>query len=307
LGDLEVNAGSVTSGEGVMFNNDTQTAVFTIGTLAPFDAVIDNFNSLDSIVIQGSSIGSSEYTAGSLGANGTLALFSGPTGTGTEFGTLAVSAGISASDLAFLEMVNDGTIGAVPCFAAGTRLATANGWVAVEDVRAGTVLRTVLGGSGQVVWVGRRHVLCARHPKPRAVWPVRVAAGAFGPGLPERTLWLSPDHALYVDGVLIPVRYLVNGGSVAQVAVAEVSYYHVELRHHDVLLAEGLPAESYLETGGRAAFANGGAPVMLHPEFGLRRWEAEGCAPLVVTGPVVEAVRRRVSLQPSAGSRRSYG
>jgi hypothetical protein len=36
-----------------------------------------------------------------------------------------------------------------------------------------------------------------------------------------------------------------------------VTYYHVELAAHDVILAEGLLCESYLDTGNRAAFVNG--------------------------------------------------
>ncbi len=76
-------------------------------------------------------------------------------------------------------------------------------------------------------------------------------------------------------------------------AVAEVEYHHIELDCHDVVLAEGLPAESYLDTGGRAGFA-GGAVIALYPDFAARTWETRGCAPLVLRGPVLEAVRARL-------------
>jgi hypothetical protein len=69
--------------------------------------------------------------------------------------------------------------------------------------------------------------------------------------LPRRDLLLSPDHAVYVDGALIPIRYLINGRSIVPTASRTVIYYHLELPRHDVLLAEGLPAESYLDTGNR--------------------------------------------------------
>jgi hypothetical protein len=94
---------------------------------------------------------------------------------------------------------------------------------------------------------------------------VRIAAHAFGAGRPRRDLLVSPDHAVFIDGegaapgVLIPVCYLINGATVWQEDVAGVEYWHVELPQHSVLLAEGLPAESYLDTGNRGAFANGGA------------------------------------------------
>ena len=56
-----------------------------------------------------------------------------------------------------------------------------------------------------------------------------------------------------------------------------------------------MPAESYLDTGDRANFEYGSGMVALHPDFGALRWEAEGCAPLIVTGPKLQAVRRRVN------------
>lgn len=58
-----------------------------------------------------------------------------------------------------------------------------------------------------------------------------------------------------------------------------------------MLLAEGLPAESYLDIGDRSNFANAGDPVALHPDFASRIWDAAGCAPLVVAGPALDAAR----------------
>ncbi len=81
---------------------------------------------------------------------------------------------------------------------------------------------------------------------------MRVKAGAFEDARPRRDLWLSPDHAVFVDDVLIPIKRLINGTSIAQVPVEEVTYYHVALGRHDVILAEGLPTESYLDRGDRS-------------------------------------------------------
>ena len=187
-----------------------------------------------------------------------------------------------------------GTALAAPCFAMGTRIATPAGEVAVEALAAGMPVLLARGGVAEVVWVGHRRVECRRHPRPEEVWPVRVAAGAFARGVPGRDLLLSPDHAVFWEGVLIPVRHLVNGRTVRQEAVDAVTYFHVELAAHDVLLAEGLACESYLDTGNRAAFANGGAAMMLHPDFARGRWAASGCAPLVEAGPAVAAARSRL-------------
>ena len=154
---------------------------------------------------------------------------------------------------------------APPCFCSGTRLLAGSGEVAVEAVAPGDLLVTVSGQARSVQWIGRRHINFLRHPRPQDVQPVRVRAGAFGASIPHRDLLLSPDHSVFIDGVLIPIRYLINGRTIVQEPVERVTYYHVELDQHDVILAEGLPCESYLDTGNRSAFANGGDEAMLHP------------------------------------------
>lgn len=107
---------------------------------------------------------------------------------------------------------------------------------------------------------------------------------------------MSPDHAVYANDVLIPAKYLVNGSTIEQIKVDAIDYYHVELPEHGVLLANGLEMELFLEVNGnRGFFANGGVPVILHPDLTALAWEANGCAPLVVTGQKLDAVRERVN------------
>jgi hypothetical protein len=151
----------------------------------------------------------------------------------------------------------------IACFATGTRIATPDGAIAVEHLAVGDRVRSVFGGVVAVRWIGHRTLDCRRHPRPADVLPVRVRAGAFAPAVPLRDLVLSPDHAVYLNEWLIPIRYLINGASIVQEAAGRISYYHVELPAHDVIFAEGLPAESYLDTGNRSAFANGGATETL--------------------------------------------
>jgi collagen type I/II/III/V/XI/XXIV/XXVII alpha len=183
---------------------------------------------------------------------------------------------------------------AAACFGAGTRIRTVDGEVNVERLTVGAVLHTHFNGTAPVVWLGHRHVDCRRHPEPSQVWPVLVSAHAFGPRIPERDLWLSPDHAVYVDGMLIPIKYLINRKTIVQRKVNAITYYHVELGEHDVLLAEGMQAESYLENGNRQAFDNASGLISLYPDFSKRRWDALGCAPFVVTGPKLDAVAARL-------------
>src|SRR5208282_3520989 len=131
----------------------------------------------------------------------------------------------------------DGTAVFAPCFRAGTRILTPSGERPVQQLAVGDLVRTVLGkAAAPIVWVGPREVDCACHPQPRKVWPVRVAAEAFGPGRPHADLFLSPDHAVYIGDVLIPVKHLINGSTIAQVPAERVTYYHLELPQHDVVL-----------------------------------------------------------------------
>jgi hypothetical protein len=183
------------------------------------------------------------------------------------------------------------------CFAAGTRIATARGEVAVEQLRVGDQVQLAGGGAAPVMWLGHRRVDCRRHRRPHDVRPVRITAHAFGLFRPRRDLWLSPDHSVFIDDVLIPVRYLLNKATVRQEAADDVTYWHIELPAHDVVLAEGLPAESYLDTGNRSAFANGGPAIMAHPDFARRVWHEAGYAPLVTKGANVDLVYRRLLVQ----------
>ncbi len=185
----------------------------------------------------------------------------------------------------------------VPCFAAGTRIDTPRGSVPVERLRVGDEVRLAHGGAARVRWLGRRTLRTAGHARPADVMPVRIAAGAFGPGIPRRAVMLSPDHAVYVGGVLIPVRYLLNGATIAQCRVRWVTYHHVELDRHDVLLAEGLPAESYLDTGNRGAFADGREAGSAYAQA---VWRRAACAPLRMAGAEVLAAQARLLARAAA-------
>lgn len=198
---------------------------------------------------------------------------------------------VSATDLRLLDVLGY----TLACFAAGTLLTGEHGEIPVEHLKPGDRVRARFAGLATVKWIGQRRIDCVRHPDPLAILPVRIAAGAFGPGLPRRDLLLSPEHAVAVDGALIPIRLLLNGGSIAQETVPRpVHYFHVELDRHDLLCAEGLDAESYLDTGNRGVFANAGLPQVLHPDFdnGQARRERDSCLPMLLDAARVEPVWR---------------
>jgi len=189
-----------------------------------------------------------------------------------------------------------------------TRILTPDGEKRVEDIVPGDRVITLVGEARvpqHVKWIGERRIDIAAHRRPELVAPVMIRRGAFGEGLPRRDLLLSPDHCVFVEGKLIPAKLLINGMTIIQRRdVRSVHYVHVELDRHAVLLAEGLPAESYLDTGNRAYFSNSGLALVLHPEFhvnaGLKRWEADACAPFAIDPDVVEPVWRMLAARAEA-------
>lgn len=190
----------------------------------------------------------------------------------------------------------------VVCFAAGTMIMTAAGERPVESLRAGDLVLTASNRGAPfkpVRWVGRREVDLDTHPRAAEVAPILVLPGALGAGVPHRPLRVSPEHALLVDGMLVPAGLLVDGETILRTpGQGRVTYLHVELDSHDLLLSEGAATESYLEMGNRHAFANAGILAMLHPDFAPRPGHANAalsCRPRVTGGPALEAARVHLS------------
>ena len=185
----------------------------------------------------------------------------------------------------------------VVCFAGGTRIRTPGGDVAVEDLRIGDAVVTITGDPRPIVWLGHRKIDCRASPRPDEVLPVRIAAHAFGDNRPARDLRVSPGHSLCIDAVgevLIPASALVNGSTIRQEEVATITYWHVELASHDVILADNLPCESYLEMGNRSFFA--GATTVLHASPDAPAiTHADFCRPFHADGSVVAFVRDRLA------------
>lgn len=185
--------------------------------------------------------------------------------------------------------------GGNPCYVAGTRIATPDGETPVDVLRPGDLVQTP-DGARPVRWIGRFTADLDRHPRPDSAAPVRIRAHAFSHGVPRRDLLLSPDHAVLIDGVLMQAQSLVNGATIVrEPATGRVTYLHVELDRHGILFAEGLTAESYLDTGNRAAFAGEMGVRPLFPDLAAQRtWSADACAPLVLDGPAVIAAHARL-------------
>ena len=182
----------------------------------------------------------------------------------------------------------------VPCFCRGTLIRTLDGEVAIEELAIGDRVITLSGEAKPIKWIGHRAYEGRFIAGKREALPIRVAAGAVADGVPARDLWVSPTHSLYIDGVLAPAEYLLNGATIAQAeSVERVEYFHIELDAHDVIFADGAPAETYLDCDNRGIFQNAGEFVRLYPGddqsggrfFAVRLEEGE---------PLLAAIRSRL-------------
>lgn len=183
-----------------------------------------------------------------------------------------------------------------PCFARGTRLLTPSGYTPVEALGPGDPVVTFAGDVRPIRWTGCRSIDIAAHNRKEAVMPVRVLADALGPGVPAKHLRLSPDHGVLLRGRLVPVKLLVNGATILKERRCQaVTYYHVELDRHEILLSENLAVESYLDTGNRDMFETTAGEPRKNPAFGRgRQWDVHAYADLCLDGPVLRDIRRGI-------------
>jgi hypothetical protein len=160
------------------------------------------------------------------------------------------------------------------CFLHGTRLLTPGGEVAIEELKIGDVVATLENGTRAIRWIGRlEFTKDAGSTWPQGVLPVRITQDALGVGIPQRDLYVSGAHMLYLNGVLISAASLVNGITVTVVAlnVNALQYFHVEFDTHDVVVAEGAPCESMLATAeSRQVFDNHEEHVALYGHLPAR-------------------------------------
>jgi hypothetical protein len=145
----------------------------------------------------------------------------------------------------------------VICFLPGTQIATPAGEVAVEMLQRGDLVKSVDGRTVPVRWIGRQTVSML-FADPLRVLPICIKAGALAKNVPSRDLYVSPDHAILIDDILVHASALVNGTSIvrAPAPAQTFTYYHVELADHSLLLADNVPAESFIDNVDRMAFDN---------------------------------------------------
>ena len=180
----------------------------------------------------------------------------------------------------------------VPCYCAGTLISTVRGEVPVEELAIGDEVLTLTGEARPIKWIGQRSY---RQPfLAKSVMPILIKVGALRDNVPLRDLYVSPEYAMYLDEVLVPAERLVNGVSVVRCAnVTTVQYFHIELDSHDVIFAEGAPAETFVVCGNRLMFHNAAEFAELYPGDSAPGWAFS--APRVESGPVLEQIQRALA------------
>jgi hypothetical protein len=179
------------------------------------------------------------------------------------------------------------------CFLRGTRILTPRGEVEISTLKVGDLVITYSGEAKPIKWIGRScHTRPASGDWPNDVLPVRVKQFALSETTPHRDLYLSRSHALYIDGLLVPVGDLVNGRTIAVAEpkeLSEIAYYHLELAGHEVVFAEGAPSETLLETSTVSEFdIRAGRPL----------WDAAtACAAIVPFAPLASFNGGRAELR----------
>jgi probable HAF family extracellular repeat protein len=179
------------------------------------------------------------------------------------------------------------------CFCRGTLIVSQKGDVAVEALAIGDLVQTP-SGLRPVKWIGRRSYGGRFIVGRQDMLPICFKAGSLDEGSPRRDLWISPHHAMYLDGILIEAKDLLNGASIVQAeGVDLVDYFHLELDSHDVILAEGAWSETFIDDDSRCVFHNAHEFTALYPDAvsGQPRY----CAPRRNAGFEVESVRQRLA------------
>ena len=139
-----------------------------------------------------------------------------------------------------------------------TRIATPMGSRAAADLSVGDFVTTRDDGPQPITNI--REAISA--PSERNHYPVRIAQGALGFGLPQADLCIGSQHRVLFEHIRVPLMFgtdavLVRAKSLTasherihvQKSVTPVSYIQITLNSQSIIFAEGVPVETILPDG----------------------------------------------------------
>jgi VCBS repeat-containing protein len=295
---LEISKAITVTGSGITLSlNDGGTATLDVANTA----ALEQFG----LVAFDYHVAPTDHDVGSLAV----------TGVTLNGGTILDSLGDEAQFSGALPTFNNVEIDTgIACYCGGTLIEAARGQKKVEALNIGDKVRTASGALRPIKWIGRRSYAGRFVMGRNDILPVCIKAGALADNVPARDLWVSPNHAMFLSGVLIEAKNLVNGVSIVQAeAVESVEYFHIELDTHDVIIAEGALSETFIDDDSRGMFHNAHDYDTLYAQVPAAA--AHYCAPRLDEGYEVEAVRQRLALRagllrsadaPQLGALRGY-
>lgn len=253
---LELN-GSVASTETIAFASDT--AELILGDPAEFNGTISSLSLGDTI-----DISSMPFASQTLNINGNTLQITGSIASETaqlQFDTIP--------SISTIQLFSDGGTGTdltiVPCFLKGTKILQKKGKTPVEDLRIGDLIVSEDGTEVAIKWIGHRTYQQPFTKEEKAAFPVLIKKNSIAKGSPCSDLYLSPEHSILIDRSLIPIKMLINGSTIKIISdFPAIIYYHIELSNHEVIYAENLAVESFIDCKNRENFENYGEYVGLY-------------------------------------------
>lgn len=145
----------------------------------------------------------------------------------------------------------------VTCFTPGTLIRTSMGNIPIEHLKVGDRVITMDDGAQPIRWIGRKKLDANALQSRPNIKPILIKKDAFGSGVPDRDMRVSPQHRIHLSGwnvdlhfgqkeVLAPAKGLVDQHTVlADETCSSIEYIHILFDHHQVVFADEMPAESF--------------------------------------------------------------
>lgn len=152
----------------------------------------------------------------------------------------------------------------VVCYAKGTLILTKQGYVPIENIKAGHTVVTqgkIYNNNytpskariEPVVWVSKFKVK-EMNKKSK---PICIKKDSLGRNTPFKDLYVSPGHSLLLNGKMVLAKDIVNNQTIYQDDdCVNIEYYHLECEEHSAIFANGVLSESYLDVKNRHVFEN---------------------------------------------------
>ncbi|MXV43526.1 hypothetical protein GS501_00325 [Saccharibacter sp. 17.LH.SD] len=178
---------------------------------------------------------------------------------------------------------------ATVCFLVGAEIKTLSGLKKIEDIAPGEVIVTYRQGKEipqKTTSICKKRVIVSSFED----YPVRIKAHALADNVPYNDLLLTEEHCIFLDGDLIPVRMLLNQHSIVREnSVRDYDIYHVECGNHEIICANGVYAETYLDTAHQ--LGHDGNLITI----GRKTWARDAVAPLGARRDIAEPIWRKIA------------